>query len=507
MKKCDFPGVSFFIHGNRIAIGNISIFPTILTNAIVLQEENCTAENPLLKKQYLLTPLTEPYFVKDLYHFVNLSFYTEMSIIDEPPRLSLLDSTQEAGIMIDFVNKEQSDHFLDYMANYITLIKSRNVGFFKIISQYQSFYPSKEFFNSKNNLKSQFLNSPILTQDNSSFSAHSTFKSLIASYLAHHKTEKIPFEQAFQSLDSMHKFIKCNAIHHSQKAKVWSFLLNIDLNNIDNSLIQQYANVKKQWSSIRFSQFKRTKLFQDRIDQLSTTIIQFRQKLLSVVRDFSILQFTFNIVMSITHVYFDLSQHYTELLYMIRVLYSFLIEKIVFKGEKNDTYFVINEDTTLDSQSFETLVFWSMIAMIEKGKIHSHLFDLDNNHLESITDHIGDILFVVDPLLFHFYFGKAEKIKELVTILSTAMSNVLPLCDCSDLWIAALSSTNVSLFLDFIVIASLELIVHDSFLVGLNHESEDNLSYRKEFAKCKHWELIKAAFGLLDKYHDLMINE
>ncbi|KAK8885723.1 hypothetical protein M9Y10_041175 [Tritrichomonas musculus] len=210
--------------------------------------------------------------------------------------------------------------------------------------------------------------------------------------------------------------------------------------------------------------------------------------------------------MSITQIYYDFHSHYHEILYLIRVFYSIFVKDVVYDKENlenDEPFFVINDETTVNSETFESLVFWSMLVLIEKGRIKQVLASIDSNDFENITITISDFLYVVDPILFYSYlYQNNNKILEFIPEITMAMSGTLALCDCSDLWIAALSADNISQFLNFYLLSVLLMTFPPE--VFTNSSKQNIQPIQKKIQMFDHWEIMKLAFKLQDSYPDLM---
>lgn len=510
MDSTAFQGVSLYIHGSLVTTGTLSIIETIFSIVVVLKEEDSSFENPLIKDKYLINPLTDPYIIKDQHHLIDTTFYSDLTIIDQPQRICFLDSTQELGITVHFPNKEVFDAFYNEFCKHVTILSQNTKGIFKITAQYPSFYPDSDYVKQRKNRKRDFLKAPSLPNENidSYLQKHANLLELISAFKSEDDKKGCNPESeiSYNSIDDLKKYIRSHHIDANQKAKVWFYLIEIDINNIDKKLIERYQCIKNQWEKIRYSQFKRTDLFKEHIDKLKNEIYKFKQKLLTVVYDFSILKITFNIIMSITQIYYDFHSHYHEILYLIRVFYSIFVKDVVYDKENlenDEPFFVINDETTVNSETFESLVFWSMLVLIEKGRIKQVLASIDSNDFENITITISDFLYVVDPILFYSYlYQNNNKILEFIPEITMAMSGTLALCDCSDLWIAALSADNISQFLNFYLLSVLLMTFPPE--VFTNSSKQNIQPIQKKIQMFDHWEIMKLAFKLQDSYPDLM---
>ena len=160
MESPAFPGISLYIHGALVASGSLSITETIFSVIVFLKEEDCKHENPLKYDQFLINPLTDPYIVKDQYHLIDTTFYSDLTIIEQPQRICFLDSTQELGITVHFPDKEIYNDFFSEFCSRVTILSQNTRGIFKICAQYPSYYPDDEYIKQRKNRKNDFLKAP-----------------------------------------------------------------------------------------------------------------------------------------------------------------------------------------------------------------------------------------------------------------------------------------------------------------------------------------------------------
>ncbi|OHT05890.1 hypothetical protein TRFO_26249 [Tritrichomonas foetus] len=513
--------VTLYIHGVPVVTGELSLSETAFSYAIVLKEANSREGNPLLNDKFLINPLTEPYIIINGIHIIDISYYSDLTIIEQPPRLCFHDSTKETGITVNFPDKEQFNTFYSYFNQHVTVVNPGNSGFCKIITLHPSFYPKPDYPKERDALKKKFLSAPLPSIEGNQATQNSNFikHSMLMSQISANCKEKAlindnTIDQIFDgSIDTLKTYIKTHRIPAQRKAEIWARLIDFDLNKIDPKFIEYYKTVKNQWKSIQYSQFKRSKLFQAHIDKLSSTIQKYQQKLLTVVRDFSILQTTFNILMSITQVYYYMHAHYIELLLVIRVFYSMFVKKIIHTKQTNQNQnaindeevlsFVITENVTMDSETFETFVFWSMLVILEKAEIRQSFSYYDSNDFESITNGISDFFFIADPSVFHtLLYENDVQFHAFLLIISMAMSDILPLCDCSDVWLAALASDNMPQFINCFIISAI-LITFPSNMSTSGQVIANQLFFNG-LLMTDHWHLISAAYGLQEMMPELM---
>ena len=146
-----------------------------------------------------------------------------------------------------------------------------------------------------------------------------------------------------------------------------------------------------------------------------------------------------------------------------------------------------------------------MLVLIEKGRIKQVLANVDSNDFECIRIMISDFLFVADPILFYSYLNQnSNKILELIPEITMAMSSSLSLCDCSDLWIAALSTNNIAQFLNFYLLAVLLKTLPKNVISDSNKQAHIIQPIQKGLQISDHWEIINSAFRLQEMYPELM---
>ncbi|OHT11705.1 hypothetical protein TRFO_18765 [Tritrichomonas foetus] len=512
-----FDNISMYLTGLSAVSGSISLRKMIMTHALYLIEDGIDSPYPFTDC-YTLTPLTKPYVCVDGHHIFDLSFYSEITIIEEPARLCFHDPTQELGISLNFKSKDAFHDFFDYLKSQITIISPGLQGFFQI----QRFEPpicdEKKLAIKKKKLFESFhldsnANSDVLLKYQSELLARITppNKQVVAS--------EDDLNDAMESQEKMKKFLTKFFIPNERKADVWAFLTGLGpLDTINENRKNEYLALRNQWKSITQSQWRRSKILRDSFNLLNQSIGQNKQKLITVVDDPSIIAVVFNVIMSLCHCYNFLSQKHNEQIHLIRVfLFMFVqrTEKTVIKTETSNsnsnnnqnvkiTYYGYRESLSYSSDDLETILFWSMLFILERGEVR-RLLELPEKEKGSITAQVNDTIYIVHPLLYELLLKKGVKtFDRLIPLLTMHFSTLLPSCDCTDIWIAATAAPNFFGFIQFMVVSC--FFVNFPNIMSLQPQKDQDLMKMIEpiFQVLDHYYLESVAFTLMQKSSELI---
>jgi hypothetical protein len=213
----------------------------------------------------------------------------------------------------------------------------------------------------------------------------------------------------------------------------------------------------------------------------------------TAVHDVIVLKIAFDVVLTLTQLYPFLTTNYPVVLHILRVLFSFFIASVRRSG-KDDITFVVNDQITLDSLSLETILFWSVIHVLEKGEVR-RLLTSDASY---VSEQIGDFLYVLLPQCYQaLYLGNPTPFAPITLPISTYFASALPFCDCSDLWLAAFSRKSPFEFLNTVLIAG--------FVLGVKTGNKPSVDIIEDsFHQHNANYVLSAAFRLHNLYRDLL---
>lgn len=442
-----FSDVTVFRDPTSKYSGSLYIKQYEITFSLVLQENGVNMSQDL-DETFVLTPMSDPYIMKNGYHLIDLSFYSDFTLMKDSGKVCFHDSSQDSGVSICFANKSSVIDFVNILKETFTLTEQDLPGLFKIAR----FFPLRASPDDKKKLISQ---KPTISKDQTIFlERHAELTSQIMCQ----KTLPLCTSEAIDSLikskDSLRKFIQTNRIPANRKAEVWCILTDIGvLPCIDRKVVFIYEKIYNQWSNITFSQSQRCSSMQNNAVSLGETIVRNQQRLFTVVPDFRIIKSVYNIIMSVCQVYNGLNSKHSELFQILRVFLSMFVKSISHDGD--ELVFHISDSLSLSKIHFEAAMFWSLITILEKGEAKYYLLPTHDS-VEKISEPLIEYLNLIFPDIITMIKAQGPyKFGRLLEILSTYGSSVLPLCDCSDVWLSAISSSSMIDFFESLIVAGL----------------------------------------------------
>jgi hypothetical protein len=170
---------------------------------------------------------------------------------------------------------------------------------------------------------------------------------------------------------------------------------------------------------------------------LASTVLKFKQKLVTVVHDIFVLKIVFNVAMTINQLYPFVSSgsNFGVVVHLLRVLLSIFVVRI-HRDENDQPWIIVSDSISLDVHRFETVLFWSVIYIMERGEIRRLL----TNDKGFVSELLTDFLFAVLPGCFAaLHMANKSPFDGITLHMMTYLGSSLPLCDCTDLWLAAFS--------------------------------------------------------------------
>jgi hypothetical protein len=118
-----------------------------------------------------------------------------------------------------------------------------------------------------------------------------------------------------------------------------------------------------------------------------------------------------------------------------------------------------------DEDTLETIIFRSIVYVFEAGETRS-LLALAGHADGEITESINDFIFVMHPSMYrHLYQIGVKSFDRLAPFIITHLSCFLPLCDCTDVWLAAAASSSFLEFTQYMLISSMVFSFPNMFSV------------------------------------------
>lgn len=503
-----FENISMFQPSYTSITGRASFIKFAISYGLYFVENDVSTPNPFVDP-YTLNPFSEPYINSDGHHLLDLKYYSEITIIEEFPRICFHDATQEPGIVFNFRSKEEYQIFLSYLKSSFTMLSSTMQGFFKIKHFQPQIFDSNfikeriSAINSANDLDFE--------KKQAIFSAHSKIIKEIAPQGLNVQAPDSELNQAFESKIKMTELLQKYSIPDDRKADVWLFLTGISpLEKLDEKRFNDYLNLREQWSSLTQSQWERSNLIREQIEQLSRAINQNKNKLLTIAGP-SIIKVVFNVIMSICHLYNDLHTKHNELIQLIQVfLWMFISPNEDDNDNRNSLpnehrYHSHKKGVIFTSDHLEGFVFWSYIYLLEKCEIRNLLTTPDKDR-KTITQPVNDIIHIIHPCLYKlFQIRGLDNFEQLTPLLTMCFSTALTSCNCADVWLAAISTEHPLDFIQCMIVSS--LLFNFPNIWQKSEMKADLLKLIDQaFLSLDHYYIEGAAFIILKKAKTLALN-
>jgi hypothetical protein len=501
-----FANVSIYLAGQATSIGTVTLLTCPLCSFIYFRDDRATGSLPF-NGPFLLSPLTPPYQEQDGHRIFSLSFYSELTVIEDPVRLCFHDATQEFGISLNFTTQSEFSELFEYLHNEMTIVSPNLPGFFQIRRFRRAFSLNESFDQHKKRLKENFLNEPYVCNEDILLQAHSEIVRIITDMIggsAQSPNLHLPKATAEQindaisnSRESVVDLLHRHSVPAPMKAIVWGFLIGLHpLDNFDRQLKQQYLTVRSQWKTVTESQLMRSKLLLARINRCTAYIEANRQQFISVVVTHpAILTLAFNIFMCVSHVFNFIEKHFDVLKHFVRLFLWMFVQDISMEVPDRIT-FVGPSGLEYDEDTLEALIFWSIVFVFEAGETR-RLLEISNPDENETIETISDFIFLVYPSMFkHLHQIGVKNYDRLIPFLTGHFCTLLPLCDCIDLWLAAAASPSFLEFTQFMLISCLFLTFPNLVLFKPNADQDLQPVIEQAFEFIDHRYLEKASFSL-----------
>ena len=461
-----YPNTTFFMLGSNKATGELRIVQTGFTVCIYLKEDSTKSESPHLNNPFFMTPLTDPYMLIDGHHYFDLSFYSNFTVMLEPPRFCFHDITGDPGISLNFPDKESYQDFYDDMASNLLIAELDLPGYYRVMRKMPP--PEKGVYTKKdpNKYPPEYneFDQNLIAEEN---------KGLIQKFRKQIQDEKekiketsdnIHFNEALKNDDLLREYALRHKIPQTYKAIVWSRIAKIgDLPDINPYVFESFKRIKLQWQSVYKSQELRCGDFVKHRNSIWEHIMEEKQKFFVVIPNKQILNLSFNILMTICQMFHELENKHKDLMSVLRVFIALYTRKL-FVNNNGEYVYYVNENVSLEQEKLEAAVFWSILIVLTQGEAKLFMTGTDKELLPNVSTVFDQIIKKFSTnILLQAKSNGLPKFNNLITCFSTCFSNILPFCDCHDLWIVGLASGNLILFLSYFASLSFILLSPTSF--------------------------------------------
>lgn len=510
-----FKNISLYLTGRPTIEGSVYIEWTEIGAWMHFVQDGVESPSPFTGP-FILTPLLDPYICNEGHHMFDLTFYSEATVIEEPPRLCFHDPTQELGISLNFATKEAFQECFNYIKREMTVISPGLPGFYQIKRNCpEPSYGVPNFQENKQKLKQSLINDQRKLGENLLLDDHSQLiekiTNMIGVYAVTSSKENLPkasVEQLTQAMSSskadVKKLLRQYTVPDAMKADVWAYLIGLaPLNNLNPELIKQYTRIKTQWKTTSQSQYVRSKLIRERLSACIDYVNANKQAFLSVaVSDTSVLTVAFNVFMSVSQVYQFASDHKDTLKNVFRV-FLWLFVKDITKDDKGGQLFVGSNGVTMDIESLETVIFWSILFIMEGGEMR-RMMETPESELAHLVQPISDFIFLAHPSMFKHLHTTGVNYSKIAPLVMNHLSTLLPLCDCIDTWFAALTAPCFIEFIEYIIISCLFFNFPNMISREQNSDQDLKAIIQQSFEFVGHRYLIIASFVLSERSEELV---
>ena len=480
-----YKGVTFFMLGSPKACGEARIISTGFSICIYLREETANSDPPHLNNAFFVTPLTEPHTLVNGHHYVDLSFYTNFTVMIEPPKFCFHDITGDPGIVFGFPDKESYTGFFNDIGKNCLIMEQELPGYYKIMRKMKSISGHIEVKNYANKKPQTFVNldTPLITKENNELI--DKFKAQIKEYESENPNHGVDdFKEALKNDETIRKYALRNIIPREYKAIVWSKLTLIgDLPDINPAVMESYRRVRLQWEGIYKSQELRCDEFQACKKSIWNDILKHKQKFFVIISNRQVLKLAFDVLMTICQMFYDLHPKHNEVMSILRSLIAMYTRKVTFDEDGKPLY-VINDTLSMTEENLEAALFWSLVIILTKGEAKFFITGEAKEVLPSTVLLFDQIVQKYSSSFLNIVRSNGQpRYDSLVSLFASGFCDGLPFCDCADMWIVGIASGNLISFLTyfssisfifthpFINMLQRPIDIGESIIQAINHEN------------------------------------
>jgi hypothetical protein len=452
-ESATFDGVNVYVTGRPQVKGSVGFLRFIYATVIYFREESATRPNPFMDL-LAITPLSEPYRLCDGHHIFSLAFYSELTIIDGPPRLCFHDPTQELSLSLNFVSKAAFQSLFDFLRCELSIVVPERPGIFAIRRLHPQLCREESFRKEKQRRRSSFSSEPVVSDSPDSLAAHEQMLTALTRAIDI-KRDRVMQDAtrddvmaALSSRAQTRNLLAHASVPDRLKWRAWLMMIGLyPVESISDELRRQYQSVKLQWKRITTSQFARGQLFRTTLNGALEFIRTNRQAILGIVNDESVMEIAHSVLLSIIHLFQSVAKHLEILLNVFRVLLWILVKTVRHGSEP---VFANGEGVEYNSETLEVLLFWSFLFILEVGETRLNLLEGKYDPTEEMSDFIT---LVHEPLAQKiFSMGGYSRLRP---VMASHFSTALPVDKCADVWLAASAAKSFKDFTQFTLVACL----------------------------------------------------
>ncbi|OHT05633.1 hypothetical protein TRFO_26510 [Tritrichomonas foetus] len=442
----------------------------------------------------------EPHRIYGDVQVLDLLYYSEFSIIDNPPRICFHDPVKEFGISLNFQNKEEILEAQVKLSRFLTIESPNLPGFFKITRFLPpfGFIPKRQrqiSFNSAQALTNEeILNVMILFQQ--SLKPTTLERPLI--------DLNDPCLNDKYSL--AHKLLTHN-LYTISVLESWLLLLNLPKIEEFSTNTQKYLILKAQWEVYTLSQLNRSNETRELISLISKLLLTkaFPKELCNGSDDF-IRKFSFSVLMAIGQV----DKIYTKpanMSFFIDILMIILLVVYPINQENNHekNKVKLKNGKIVDRDTAEAITFW-LLLRISLSAEHYRLMPLYSKDKTLVTETLTGFINKIIPSI-NYFLKDFPNFSDIADTICCLFSDILISEECIDLCTAALIYGSIHEFSIFFITVCIV------FKFGKILECQDKKSLRwkhliKECIIAKKINfLISATFSLFESNFSNPSNE
>jgi hypothetical protein len=450
-----FDNVEVYLTGRPRVRGTVHFGRVIYATVLYFRESSATVPNPL-SSPLVVTPLSEPYQNQDGHHIFNLAFYSELTVIDGPPRLCFHDPTQELGVSLNFPSKVAFQELFNYLQDNLTIISPGLPGFFMIQRLRPPLSRDEHFKSAMQSRRSGLTQAAAARDSYDSLIAHTKFLERLTPAIGHtsdggmRKASAEAVMAALGSRSDLRALLRQFSVPERLQWRAWLSVIGLyPVDSINDELRRQYLVAKQQWATITKSQFARSQIFRRAMSETVDSVRASTAGLLGVVNDTAIVRVAEAVMLTVVHMFQGLVKHREIVLDILKVVLWILVETV---RHAPDPVFVNKEGIEYDVTTLEILAFWSVIFILEEGETRIGLQETDPKF--DPTEPMADFIMLVHSALaqkIHLLGGYAP----LRSVLAAHFSATLPPAKCTDVWLAASAVGSFRDFTQFMLVSCL----------------------------------------------------
>jgi len=498
----EFYNVTLFISGFCSVTGTIKLKKFLVTMALHLKENQTEQSDPFSDDFFALSPLTAPYLSKNGHHVFDLAYFSEITIIESPPRICFHDPSQEPGISLNFATKDDFKSFFMHLRLNLTVGSPGLPGFFQISRFHPPISLATDFEKTKRAAKEKLY---VESSDSVSLlEAQNDIIPKITPLSKRTPAKKSELMNIVSNRQDLQKYISTHTVSEDLQIIAWSLLIGLyPYEKIETNVLQAYNKVKSQWNSLTESQMKRSSKFQDNIHYVTSAVQSNMKQMLSIIPDESIATISFNVLMSVGSVYSFIFNQITSIIPLLNVLLKLYVSSISHGKDSNITIHM-KDGTSLNSELVEAALFWSFVYIFEVFETRNFLHDSSKCSI-SATQPLSDLLLLIHPHFYRYLTYKGiSNIDSIDSIFAFQFSSYLPINCCIDMWISALASCDPALYFRCVVISGIFFYFPDIPTMPISKEQSLMPIIKHSFDALGYPYLQHAAYALIGKIREII---